>query len=126
MAGFMFTHAPTSLSPSDFQDDQKIKEKYLPECEEYLKQTLDDVDQVIVFHYRVGFPFLSLCFAAFTALTQDFQVRNSITSDDHQSDTGPARSAHIDLSQQTIYERIRKRFPERADYILRGRVRLIK
>lgn len=119
----MFTHAPTSLSPSDFQDDQIIKEKYLPECEAYLKRALDDVDKVIIFHYRVILLLLSPCH---TLLTQDSQVRNSITSDDHQSDTGPARSAHIDLSKQTIFERIRKRFPERADFILKGRVHIIK
>jgi len=33
ITGFLFANAPTSLSPSDFQDDEKMKEKYLPECE---------------------------------------------------------------------------------------------
>lgn len=51
--GFMFAKAPTSLSPSDFLDDQKIKEKYLPECEKYFKQYFNDIDEVLVIHYRV-------------------------------------------------------------------------
>lgn len=59
-------------------------------------------------------------------LTQDVQARNSVTSDDHNSPTGPARVAHVDLSGPEIIARIRKAFPDRADFLLRGRVRLVK
>ncbi|EED18849.1 conserved hypothetical protein [Talaromyces stipitatus ATCC 10500] len=102
--GFVFTKAPTSLSPSEFLDEEKIKEKYLPECEKYYREYFKGIDEVVFIHYR---------------------ARNSITADDHNSPTGPARVAHVDLSGPEINARIRKAFPDRADFILRGRVRLV-
>ena len=53
--GFIFTKAPTSLSPSDFLDDEKVKTKYLPECENYFRQYFKDMDEVLFIHYRVLF-----------------------------------------------------------------------
>ena len=51
--GFMFTKAPTSLSPSDFLDDETVKKKYLPECEIYFREYFKDMDEVLFIHYRV-------------------------------------------------------------------------
>nr|QTE75998.1 ScyL2 [Scytalidium album] len=101
--GFLFANAPTSLSPSDFQDDEKIKEKYLPECETYLKQYFDNVDQVHIIHYRV----------------------RCTNSSDPNSPTGPAKVVHVDQSGPHVTERIHKAFPDCADFLLRGHVRLI-
>lgn len=102
--GFLFAEAPTALHPADFKDERKIMSQYRPECEEYLKKYFEHVDQVHIIHHRV----------------------RCTDTNDPNSPTGPAKTVHVDQSGPHVEERVRKAFPDRADFLLRGHVRLIK
>jgi hypothetical protein len=52
--GFTYITHRTQLQGADFKDRKKVEELYLPECEDIIRQTLEDVDQVHFFNWLVS------------------------------------------------------------------------
>lgn len=55
--GFQFIKHPSCLSDSELLDKNKLRKSYIPECELLIQKTLDDVDEVVVFDWRVRFAY---------------------------------------------------------------------
>ena len=51
--GFSYVFHTTKLDVSLFYDRKAVEETYLPECKELLEISLERVDQVCIFDWRV-------------------------------------------------------------------------
>lgn len=62
--GFTYRVHESQLQGADFEDKKKVEEIYLPECEEIIRQTAENVDQVHFFNWVVSLqcPFRVLVF----------------------------------------------------------------
>lgn len=52
--GFQYIRHHSNVSEFEFYEGTGVEDKYLPECEEVLKQQLDGVDEILLFDWRVS------------------------------------------------------------------------
>ena len=52
--GFTYVTQRSNLRMADFDDQDKIENQYLPECEELIRNVLDNVDKVHIFNWLVS------------------------------------------------------------------------
>ncbi|KAK0644423.1 hypothetical protein B0T16DRAFT_196736 [Cercophora newfieldiana] len=111
--GFEYVKAASSLDYAGFADAAVIKREYIPECIALLKRVVPDVKGVRVFGWRKR---------KTGQLPTEGQRVNFGSS---ETVLGPAVSPHVDQSPRAVVEMVKMRFPEEADQLLRGRVRII-
>ncbi|KAF2684665.1 hypothetical protein K458DRAFT_388366 [Lentithecium fluviatile CBS 122367] len=111
--GFEYIRHKTKVLDGDIYSKEHVQDIYLPECAQVLKTVLDGADEVHVFDWRRRCEDTSSQFG----MLVDYSDRNVIL--------GPARSVHVDSSDTSIMDRIYHLWPDRADYLLQGRIRWI-
>ncbi|KAH8799347.1 hypothetical protein F5884DRAFT_863518 [Xylogone sp. PMI_703] len=101
--GFQFVKHETGLTPEEFKDHAIVESRYLPESIALFKAIIDNIDEIHIVNWQ-----------------------------NRSSDNGMggiskevSKEVHVDLSKPEIEKRIRKIFPDRADYLLKGRVRMV-
>ena len=52
--GFMYLHAPTEFH--DFGSPEAVEAQYLPEIDDLLRSTVDGIDRIFFFDWRVSVP----------------------------------------------------------------------
>lgn len=104
--GFKYVNHPTKVT--DFNSKEQIETDYLRECERLLKREVKNVDEVVFF---------------------DARRRSSAETGSRGKDglsTNPfARQVHVDELERSIVTRIRSQTELKADFLLRGRIRVI-
>ncbi|KAI0892893.1 hypothetical protein F4806DRAFT_505357 [Annulohypoxylon nitens] len=108
--GFKFLHRPSRLS--DFSSKEKIASVYLPEVEEIIKAELRDVEKVCIFDWRMR-------------QTEPVKEDNLMDLNNPMNWLLPAEQAHVDQSPLAVLRRVRLQFPDDAERLLKGRVRII-
>ncbi|KAI0632412.1 hypothetical protein C8Q77DRAFT_1218795 [Trametes polyzona] len=100
--GFQYVNWPSV--ESEFDDEERIKEKYYPEVEEILKKVAG-AKRVFIF---------------------DHTIRRKQPTDTKPSQyRGPVERVHIDQTYQASVNRVKYHLPEDADRLLKSRVRII-
>ncbi|KAI1415842.1 hypothetical protein F5Y13DRAFT_177940 [Hypoxylon sp. FL1857] len=101
--GFTFRYHPSRLA--DFSSKEQITSTYLPEVEEIIRAELNNVEKVFIF---------------------DWRVKDSVVDLNNPMNwLLPAENAHIDQSPAAVLKRIQLQFPDEAERLLNGRVRVI-
>ncbi|KAI1097187.1 hypothetical protein F4804DRAFT_352110 [Jackrogersella minutella] len=108
--GFMFRHRPSRLA--EFSDKDQITSTYLPEVEDIINTELDNVEKVFIFDWRLR-------------RAEDRKESDVIDLNDPMDWLLPAMHTHVDQSPLAVLRRIQLQFPDAADTLLRGRVRVI-
>ncbi|KAK5998082.1 Fe(II)/2-oxoglutarate-dependent dioxygenase nvfI-like protein [Cladobotryum mycophilum] len=85
---------------AEFVDDESIKEKYYPEVEQLLLDSIPGSNKIYIF---------------------DHTIRRS-HPDAHRS---PVKAVHIDQTAKSIAKRIQRYFPDEADSLLAARYRIV-
>jgi hypothetical protein len=108
--GFMFRKHNTRVL--DFTDKFMVEEVYLPEMEALLKQEVEGVDRVFFFDWRIrkGIPEIE---------------GTTIDLNDLTNWLRPITHIHVDQSPAAVVKRVRIQIPSDADFLLKGRVRVI-
>ncbi len=109
--GFAFRKAPTKFR--DFESTEQIEKIYLPEVEDILKLEVEGVDQVHFFDWRIR-------------KNIGLGDKTEIDANDKSQHLLPATHVHVDQTPSAVVGRVRLHLPKQADYLLRGRVRIIK
>lgn len=104
--GFRYLHYPTKVR--DFNSKEQIETDYLRECERLLKREVRDVDEVVFFDAR-----------------RRSSAEKGSRGEDGLSTNPFARQVHVDELERSITTRIRSQTELKADFLLRGRVRVI-
>ncbi|KAH8799349.1 hypothetical protein F5884DRAFT_742412 [Xylogone sp. PMI_703] len=101
--GFQFEKHTTALTPEEFKDRAIVNSRYYPESIALYKERLEGVDEVFILTY---------------------ENQTSAEPVGRLSEDGD-KEAHVDQSAIEIEKRIHRVFPDRADFLLRGRIRVI-
>ena len=109
--GFAFRKAPTNFR--DFESTEQIEKIYLPEVEDILKLEIEGVDQVHFFDWRIR-------------KNIGLGDKTEIDANDKSQHLLPATHVHVDQTPSAVVGRVQLHLPKQADYLLRGRVRIIK
>jgi hypothetical protein len=94
-------HAPTTMSYDDWASDETVRERYYPEVEQLLLNSVP------------GKPHRVFIF--------DHTIRRTVPG----ASRGPVRRAHVDQTTASAAERVRLHMGAEADELLNGRVRII-
>ncbi|KAL9094023.1 MAG: hypothetical protein Q9165_003693 [Trypethelium subeluteriae] len=105
-SGFRFIKAPTEFCNWNSQD--AIANEYMPEMEALLKREVDGVDEIVLFDARIRYGESS------GTKTVDGMHYNPF-----------ARQVHVDQTESSIITKIRSLTELKADFLLRGRSRII-
>ncbi|KAF6229943.1 hypothetical protein HO133_004280 [Letharia lupina] len=136
--GFCYLRHGTALEASRFYDRDAVEETYLPECEELLKSSIEGVDQVCIFDWRVRHHHPSSLTIERSQSVNTLphpQIRcndlrkyegTRIDFNNPVQPLGPATHAHIDQSPAAALRRVQLHLPDEADRLLQGRLRIIK
>ncbi|KAK4452749.1 hypothetical protein QBC34DRAFT_29322 [Podospora aff. communis PSN243] len=111
--GFEYIKAATSLGYEDFSSSSIVKKEYVPECVALLKRVIPDAERVHVFGWRKR--------KSGELPTEGQRVDFGST----ETVLGPATAPHVDQSPRAVVEMVKMRFPDEADKLLSGRVRII-
>lgn len=103
--GFKYVKAPTNFK--EWSSQPKIAENYLPELEALLKAELEGCDEIMFYDARLR-------------QAGDEGIRISGLSHNPF-----ARQVHTDNTEKSVIEKIRNLTDMKADYLLRGRHRII-
>lgn len=59
--GFVYAKHPPPIftQPKDFLDPEQVRNVFLPECEEILRQEIEGVDRIFIFDWKVRYIFSS-------------------------------------------------------------------
>lgn len=109
--GFAFREAPTNFR--DFGSTEQIERSYLPEVEDILRREVEGVDQIHFFDWRIR-------------KNIGLGDRTEIDANDKSQHLLPATHVHVDQTPSAVVGRVRLHLPKQADFLLRGRVRIIK
>lgn len=109
--GFAFREAPTSFRA--FESTEQIEKIYLPEIEDILRLEVEGVDQIHFFDWRIR-------------KNVGLGDKTEIDANDKSQHLLPATHVHVDQTPSAVVGRVRLHLPEQADFLLRGRVRIIK
>ncbi|KAJ9604890.1 hypothetical protein H2200_010279 [Cladophialophora chaetospira] len=94
-----------------FNTAVQVEKQYLPEMERLLRQHVQDVTEVYFFDWRIR-------------RNKDI-TKSVIDANDKMQHLLPARHVHIDQTPSAAVGRTLLHLPEKADRLLRGRVRII-
>ena len=109
--GFAFRKAPTDFR--GFESTEQIESKYLPEVEDILRLEVEGVDQIHFFDWRIR-------------KNIGLGDKTEIDANDKSQHLLPATHVHVDQTPSAVVGRVRLHLPKQADFLLRGRVRIIK
>ena len=109
--GFAFRNAPTTFLA--FDSPEQMERTYLPEAESILRHELEGVDQVHFFDWRIR-------------KNTGLGDKTEIDANDKSQHLLPATHVHVDQTPAAVVGRVRLHLPAQADFLLRGRVRIIK
>jgi len=110
--GFQFAHMPVGERELNIKDRQLVEFEYLPKVEKLVKTEVAGADKVFIFDWRVR--------------RDENQVGDKVFDiNDPTEYLRPAEMVHIDQSPSAVLQRIRLQLPDTADFLLRGRVRVI-
>ena len=109
--GFAFRNAPTNFR--DFGSTEQIERIYLPEVEDILRLEVEGVDQIHFFDWRIR-------------KNVGLGDKTEIDANDKLQHLLPATHVHVDQTPSAVVGRVRLHLPKQADFLLRGRVRIIK
>ncbi|KAI1074906.1 hypothetical protein F5B20DRAFT_585740 [Whalleya microplaca] len=109
-SGFTFLRQPSRLT--DFTNKENIITTYLPEVEQIIRAQIKGVERLFIFDWR---------------LRRSDPVKEDAVVDLNNSMNWllPAEHAHVDQSPVAVLNRIRLQFPDEAETLLQGRVRII-
>ncbi|MCJ1405772.1 hypothetical protein MMC11_009002, partial [Xylographa trunciseda] len=108
--GFVYLKHTTNVTT--FSNREVVERDYLPEIESLLKATLDEVDRIFFFDWRLR--------------KNAPEVQGTVIDlNDPTEWLRPAVHVHIDQSPASALKRIQLQLPDEAPYLLRGRVRII-
>ncbi|CAN9403657.1 unnamed protein product [Alternaria alternata] len=111
--GFAFLKDDLPIRSAEFADRTIVERVYLPACERIIRQTLDDVDEVVFYNWR-------------TRTSSPSRLQGKVIDfNDPTTPLGPSTQAHVDQSPSSVLERVHRLFPDRAEHLLKGRVRLL-
>ncbi|RSM12642.1 hypothetical protein CEP52_002298 [Fusarium oligoseptatum] len=91
----------------NFKNREAVESLYLPEVEEILRSNLDGVDGCFVFNWRLR--------------NTEPELPGEIELNDPTDFRRPATHLHV----ASVLNRIKLQFPEKADQLLQGRVRVV-
>jgi len=97
----------------NFDSKKVVEEQYLPEVERLIKERIDNVDRVFVFDWRMR------------KYRDTAQEGDRFNLNDLTTYLVPAMEAHIDQSPASVIKRVQLQLKDDAEYLLRGRVRII-
>ena len=109
--GFAFCETPTSFRA--FESTEQVEKKYLPEVENILRREVEGVDQVHFFDWRIR-------------KNVGLGDKTEIDANDKSQHLLPATHVHVDQTPSAVVGRVRRHLFDQADFLLRGRVRIIK
>ena len=109
--GFAFRTSPTDFR--HFESTERIEQIYPPEVEDILRREVDGVDQIHFFDWRIR-------------KNIDIGDKTEIDANDKSQHLLPATHVHVDQTPSAVVGRVRLHLPNQADFLLRGRVRIIK
>ncbi|OKL57227.1 hypothetical protein UA08_07379 [Talaromyces atroroseus] len=101
--GFTFVKHDTGLTTDDFYDRNQVIERYIPQAIDLYKKVFGDVDEVYIFHWQMVSKLRS------TAQQRKLREQN--------------KDVHVDQTQSEVERHVRNLLPDRAEYLLKGRVR---
>ncbi|KAJ8071668.1 hypothetical protein OCU04_001987 [Sclerotinia nivalis] len=110
---FMIKEHNTKLSWEKFVNREKVEEVYLPEIEALLRQIDPSIDRIYFFDWRLRSSELA-------TETKGRIDMNNLTSWLH-----PTRAVHVYQSPAAVLHRVELQLPNEAEFLLRGRVRII-
>ncbi|KAI1143250.1 hypothetical protein F5Y05DRAFT_408700 [Hypoxylon sp. FL0543] len=108
--GFTLRHRPSRLI--DFSSKEKITSTYLPEVEEVIRSELDNVEKVFIFDWRLR-------------SSEPLKADTVVDFNNPMHRLLPSENVHVDQSATAVIKRIRLHFPDEAEALLRGRIRVI-
>ena len=109
--GFAFLKVPTKFG--NFDSSEQIERFYLPEVEDILFREVEGVDQIYFFDWRIR-------------KNIGLGNKTEIDANDKSQHLLPATHVHVDQTPSAVVGRVRLHLPEQADFLLRGRVRIVK
>ena len=109
--GFAFLKVPTNFR--DFESSEQIEKIYLPEVEDILWREVEGVDQIYFFDWRIR-------------KNIGLGDKTEIDANDKSQHLLPATHVHVDQTPSAVLGRVRLHLPEQADFLLGGRVRIVK
>ncbi|KAK3984499.1 hypothetical protein QBC44DRAFT_301185 [Cladorrhinum sp. PSN332] len=112
--GFQICRQRTKLSGPDWTNKDVVESQYFAEIERLLKTELSDVDEVFFYDWR---PRKNVSFKN--------EGVTAVDLDDLGQYLLPVGNAHIDLSPLGTIRRVQYHMGERAEMLLRGRVRAV-
>lgn len=128
--GFSFFYSPTTLVASDWKNRHVVDEVYLPSMAGLLKTLVAGADRVENFDWRVGCPlYENHRYRAnwIYQLRSSSAVRSDLTDMNDPTDPlTPASQVHLDQPPKGVLKRVRLLMGDQADFLLKGRVRVIK
>lgn len=110
--GFMVKTEPLPFPIEFFAQREQVEKLYLPELERVAREICGDVDQVYFFDWRL----------------RSSEVSNTTGFVDLYDPTAwllPANRVHIDQSPSAALHRVLLHFPDDAEQLLQGRVRIL-
>ncbi|MCJ1434733.1 hypothetical protein MMC27_004103 [Xylographa pallens] len=107
-----FTYRRHNFEFDDYEDREAVEANYLPKVEEFIKAEVEDVDKVFFFDWRLRH-------------NASLPKGTIIDLNDPTDWLLPAVHAHVDQSPGAALSRTLLQLPEEADFLLRGRVRII-
>ena len=109
--GFAFCETPTNFR--DFESTEQVERIYLPEVEDILRLEVEGVDQVHFFDWRIR-------------KNVGLGDKTEIDANDKSQHLLPATHVHVDQTPSAVLGRVRLHLSDQADFLLQGRVRIIK
>ncbi|KIW66777.1 hypothetical protein PV04_06072 [Phialophora macrospora] len=107
-----FTYYSHRLEVGHIADRESVEQQYLPEMESLLKSTLESVDRVYFFDWRLR--------------KNAPEVEGTLVDlNDLTTWLRPALHLHVDQSPVAVIRRVLMQLPEDAEYLLQGRIRVI-
>ncbi|TGO21807.1 hypothetical protein BPAE_0199g00010 [Botrytis paeoniae] len=113
--GFIIRPFPSAPSCLRDVNRETVVSSYFPAVDELLRQELEGVDRTFLLDWRVR-----------SADPVHHENKTTINLLDLTSRLKPANAAHIDQSPLASVKYVLREFPDEADYLLSGRVRIVK
>ena len=108
-----FGFCSTSTNVRNFSSTAQIEKTYLPEVENILRREVEGVDQIHLFDWRIR-------------KNVGLGDKTAIDANDKSQHLLPATHVHVDQTPSAVVGRVRRHLLDQADFLLRGKVRIIK
>jgi hypothetical protein len=116
--GFQFLKSDLAgLESRDWRNRKEVEEVYLPEMKSFLEKNVEGVDEVVFFDWRLR--------TAARISTCTNNPEYIVDLNNPADEIPPAAIVHLDQSPAGTLKRVRLIAGDRAQFLLRGRVRII-